>query len=314
MSKRSTLRRRVSTNISNQCSEQTCYAHTIAKMMSRFVLVTCEKIFDTYENDENDENCDKLFTPTLCPVILRCIADADVNCTPQNIVLALLYRIFYRILTKNCNGNIFLVVLIFQYCSDLTYKKFMDFWKNPDELFEDVIESQESVQLYSTYKDYLMTVFLSLIHIKKMVNANKIVTIKISLDDLKLYNFRVYYTRLLIWVLSLGFYASISCRNDTDSNHAMTIVDFDRNAFIIKNSWGRENNSFLPIMENGKIELGAFGIFDNEPSEYLNYVAFVITRDDMDKFSRGNIHPIMRNATSASTNKVGGKSKKQKYV
>ena len=41
----------------------------------------------------------------------------------------------------------------------------MDFWKTM-ELYEN---PEESEKLYSTYKDYLMTVFLSLIHIKKLV-------------------------------------------------------------------------------------------------------------------------------------------------
>jgi len=66
----------------------------------------------------------------------------------------------------------------------------------------------------------------------------------------------------------------------------MTIVDFDdfEHTFIVKNSWGREKNSFLPIMENGKISFDTFGNIDNEMSEYIRYISFVITVDDMALF------------------------------
>jgi len=294
-----TRKRRVSKSFSNQCRiENTCYAHAIAKMMSRFVLVTYEKIFDAYEN-ENEENCDKLFAPTLCPVILKCIADADVKCSPQNIVLALLYRIFYRILTTREVGGMLSIELIFEYCSNLTYKKFMDFWKTM-ELYEN---PEESEKLYSTYKDYLMTVFLSLIHIKKLVNENKIMIVTLSSSTI--YNSPIYYIRLLKRLLSLGLYAYY----ETD-NHAMTIVDFDdfEYAFIVKNSWGRENNSFLPIMENGKISFDTFGNIDNELSKILQNISFVITVEDMEFL----LNKTLENTSRYMTLKGGKKLKKHK--
>ena len=225
-----TRKRRVSNSFSNQCRiENTCYAHAISKILSRFVLVTNEKIFDAYENDETD-NCDKLFAPILCPVILKCMEDADVNCSPKNIVFALLYRIFYRILTTREVGGMLSIELIFDYCSNLTYKKFMDFWKTM-ELYEN---PEESEKLYSTYKDYLMTVFLSLIHIKKLVNENKIMIV--TLYPNAIYNSREYYIRLLKRLLSLGLYAYYET-----ANHAMTIVDFDdfEHAFIVKKFMGK---------------------------------------------------------------------------
>ena len=272
-SKPRTRKRRVSGSFSNQCRENTCYAHAISKILSRFVLVTYGKIFDVYENDETDENCDKLFAPTLCPVILKCMEDADVNCSPKNIVFALLYRIFYRILTRQEVGGMLSIELIFEFCSNLTYKRFMDFWKTV-ELYEN---PEESEKLYSTYKDYLMTVFLSLIHIKKLVNENKIMIVTLYPDAI--YKSREYYIILLKRVLSLGLYAYYG----TD-NHAMTIVDVDdfEHAFIVKNSWGRENNSFLPIMENGKISFDTFGNIDNELSKILKHISFVITVEDME--------------------------------
>ena len=55
-----TRKRRVSNSFSNQCRIE----NAISKILSRFVLVTYEKIFDAYENDETD-NCDKLFAPPI---------------------------------------------------------------------------------------------------------------------------------------------------------------------------------------------------------------------------------------------------------
>ena len=294
-----TRKRAVSNSFSNQCRiENTCYAHAISKMMSRFVLVTYEKIFDAYESDETD-NCDKLLAPTLCPVILECIKDADVNCSPKNIVLALLFRIFYRILTTREVGGMLSIELILDFCSTLTYKTFMDFWKNM-ELYNEEFET-----LYSTYKDYLMTVFLSLIHIKKLVNKDKIMIVTLYPDAI--YKSRGYYIILLKRLLSLGLYAYY----ETD-NHAMTIVDVDdfEHAFIVKNSWGRENNSFLPIMKNGKISFDTFGNIDNKLSEILKHISFVITVEDMEEL----IGELPKNTSRYMRIRGGKRTKRQRLI
>jgi len=72
----------------------------------------------------------------------------------------------------------------------------------------------------------------------------------------------------------------------------MTIVGYDQENFLVKNSWG-ENNSYQEInMINGKIPFNVFTSTENPHNQFIYSINFIIRKEDFYKIAK-NFHLLL---------------------
>jgi len=287
--------RSVSFYLTDQQTHQTCYAHVISKILTRFIFLLSDDVETTRGNRGN---CDILYKSDKCNDIFKCLNNTRLVCSKENIILALLFNTFYRILTRNCGvgcgGNVFNSRLIFDYCKDVTKENFESLW---------ISDSHDSIPV--KYVDLFDAVF------NKVTILNELrKMIIVTFTDNELHDES--YIEILKKVLDMGLYLYIDTDNDTDNEtgigHALTITEYgvipsigeipDEPYFIVKNSHGFEGNSYEKIgMKNGQLPMDVITSYENPYNQFIRYISFIIFKEDFDKITENfngpyDIYPL----------------------
>ena len=295
-----TMKRKTSLNTSNQCQEGTCALHVLSKMMCNFVRVILtpdlspldKSSLKDYDYSEDFEDCDDLYNITKCPNILECIQSAqDKGCSAENIFYALLYRIFYRILSTSTDiQNFQIIKTIIDYCKTLTPRPFLNFWYSPTEdiaakSFQEITEeltlkleneerksqkdlaslelNLEKVMIQGIFVDeyrlFLDLVYISLENLKSFIERGELQLWTVNRPKMRQHSFITKMKK----ILNLNLYIYLSVGESIDERgHALTIVGFDetRDVLFIKNSWGRGKNHYKSLVTKDESGLGVISL------------------------------------------------------
>jgi hypothetical protein len=115
--------------ISDQELGKTCYAHAVSRCLTRYIFLLT---FNEDITHDPMENCEELYKTTTCKDIFACLDNPDILCRPLNTILALIFTMFYKIITfhsgDQCGGYIVEGVRkVFEFCKDLNGEKFYAF-------------------------------------------------------------------------------------------------------------------------------------------------------------------------------------------
>lgn len=261
-------KRSVSRNITDQETHQTCHAHVISKMLVRFIFLLTDDIPQT------NKGCDILYRTETCEDIFNCLDIPELNCSAKNIVLALLFNAFYKIIRdKNtCGGNITDARLPFDYCKDITKEKFDSLW---------LVDSP----IPSKFADLFDQAFIKFNTLNHVGDTIAVIFRRQTLHDKSS-------IKVLTKVLDLGLYLFIA-DDDNNKSHSMTITGYDvipglgeypdEPYFKVKNSWG-SNNSYEKIcMEDGFLSMDVITSIENPCNKFISYISFIIIKNDFDK-------------------------------
>ena len=81
------------------------------------------------------ENCEELYKTTTCKDIFTCLDDPHILCRPLNTILALIFTMFYKIITFHSGDQygesiVDSVREVFEFCKDLNEEKLCLLEKN----------------------------------------------------------------------------------------------------------------------------------------------------------------------------------------
>jgi hypothetical protein len=228
------LSRTISTIHTSQESEGTCWAHSIANLVSRYLRNIYDKNLILSSNEElslSDEKCKLLFYTVQCKDFFKCLLENE--CNNQTIInSALLFRLLYNILIKInrfnfCGINIFHLRCI---------KKLMEYLKTISHL--DIMKKLKFHKLTEKYKEEMednINVIFDIINFTKYVEPSYYTCSKGKILDVE--NLKI--------ILEHGFYAFFFVLgNLTRSGHAMIISGYNptTDMYRVKNSWGDINH------------------------------------------------------------------------
>jgi hypothetical protein len=240
-----------------------------------------------FDYSEDFEDCDDLYNITKCPNILECIQSAqDKGCSAENIFYALLYRIFYRILTTSTDIRNFKIVhTIIDYCKNLEPTLFFNFWYSPTEdIYAKSFQETEELTLklerkskdfaslelrlekvviqrvfVDEYHLFLDLVYISLLNLKTFIESGRLKLVRFSRAQMEKHSF----VSTIKKILNMNLYIYLGVGEmDAEYGHALTIVGFDetRDVFFIKNSWGRGNNHYKFLVTQDPSGLGVISV------------------------------------------------------
>lgn len=321
------MERRTSQNTSNQCQEGTCASHALSKIMCNFVRVVLTpdlSSLNDFEHFEKFEDCDDLYNITKCPNILECLQRAQqMGCSPENIFYALLYRIFYRILTSSEINppNFQIINSVIDYCKTMTPTSFFNFWHSPTEdmtkSFEETVEeltlkleheeslksTREDTDLASLelnikkvlvqgafvdeYHQILDLVYISLLNLKMFIERDELQILTFTRAKMRQHLF----VSKMKKILDLNLYLYLSVKNVTEGfGHALTIVGYDetRDVIFIKNSWGRGRNHYKSLVTQDPSGLGVISLRNfHDPIDPLIMSVHAIIPKEYTEFKSG---------------------------
>lgn len=243
------LSRSLSTIHTSQETEDTCWSHSIANLVSRYIRNLYDK--DLLFSDVNplDEVCEYLFYTVSCKNIFDCILEKKY-CSNQKIInSALLFRLLYNILLKMTRFNMCslfqlrCIKKIMKYLKTITRQDIIKILKIKS---VEYVFFQENIDVIWELIQYNQTAFNP-----SYYSCTKGKTLDVG--NLKK-------------ILNKGFYAFFFVMNRFKiTGHATIISGYDSitDMYKIKNSWGN-TNSF--IMHN-------FNSRDNEAHSSMFYNA-----------------------------------------
>lgn len=233
--------RTLSTNISNQRDEETCFAHSTARVILNAIRQTIPEFF--YPLDDNDD-CDEYYDS----INMLSVFKEDTKCSENSLNNLMLYIYIYKLITNQfgCNtGRTF-----------LSLKWFIDYYI--------VDRMGERSTILSVFRDfegfndgYLEKIFLicnTFIHKFHSIENNKFILESMNItrsDDVgKVYEKIIGHLfsgdntknnlliELIKYIIDNGYYILAS-----SNEHVMTIVNYDNSGedfiLIIKNSFGK---------------------------------------------------------------------------
>jgi len=292
------MKKRTSQNTSNQCQEGTCASHALSKIMCNFIRVVLTpdlSSLNDFEHFEKFEDCDDLYNITKCPNILECLQRAQqMGCSSENIFYALLYRIFYRILTSSEINppNFQIINSVIEYCKTMTPTSFFNFWHSPTEnmttkSFKETAEEltlklEDVESLKSTredlsslelnlkkvliqgvfvdeYHQMLDLVYISLLNLKIFIESDELQILTFTRSKMRQHLF----VSKMKKILDLNLYLYLSVKDMAEGfGHALTIVGYDesRDVIFIKNSWGRGRNYYKSLVTQDSSGLGVMSL------------------------------------------------------
>jgi hypothetical protein len=213
------LRRTISTNISNQRHEGTCFAHSITRVILNAIKQTIPELF--YPLEENDR-CDEYYDSYNMTNVFK----EETTCSENSFNNLIMYIYIYKILTNKfaCNGGVSFEVLKW-FVDTIIYQKIGEqaFIMNTLKDFEGFNDTHlERIAAISNH-------FLSEFYTNQ---TNEFV---VEQHDIRKAE------EIIKSVIDKGYYILIS-----GSGHVMTIVNYKIRdgvlVLIIKNSYGKTEN------------------------------------------------------------------------
>ena len=283
-----TLEKKKSFKRSNQMSESTCWAHSAAKLISRYLRILYSDL--AIINIEEDKECDILFNTIDCLDIFSCILNKP--CKSQNIInSAILFNLIYKILTE-----------IYPKCA------------LSDEKIKKAVKQTLQILTRSTQED-----LIAILEIQKRYKVNKQIVDGIAIvfsiiehfkvsPQYRYYYFKVGQTidvKLLKKILGIGYYAIFTVDVSVDFGHAMIIDEYDENDddYSIKNSWGCEE-FVLENISSTELKKHDNNLKFNAPGNKAPSSMFY---DSNDKLVVSSLHFIVPDIVKTSLSCSGGK-------
>jgi len=218
-----TIKRRMSFTKSDQGDADTCWAHAIAKLISKYLRV----LYDTSFSEEH-ANCDILFNTEKCLEIFSCIE----SCKNQTIInYAILFNLIYKILISMYgdvglpSNNIINAILTTLKVVHGNQENLIDILQIPDSKVSEKIHNG-IVYTFSIIRGFSESSVLPSFFLCRRGEVVDIIKLK--------------------QILSYGFYIYFVARQGED-DHAMIISGYDRESdkYQIKNSWGENMSYYL---------------------------------------------------------------------
>ena len=233
--------RTLSTNISNQNSEDTCYAHSAARVILNAIRQTIPSFF--YPLDETDK-CDEYYDSINMLSVFR----EETTCSENSLNNLMLYIYIYKLITKQfgCNGaNTILSVKWFidYYIVDrmgdhsTILSVFRDFQGFNDEYLEKIFEICNTFihKFHTVENNKFIVESFDITRMDEVSNGFLKLTGSAFSGDNTGNNLLI---ELIKYIINNGYYILAS-----GNGHAMTIVNYDNSGedfiLIIKNSFGK---------------------------------------------------------------------------
>lgn len=238
------LKRTISTNISNQRDDKTCFAHATSRLIVNAIRQIIPELF--YPLDEN-EDCDENFDSTQFINVFN----KETKCSENSFNNLLLYIYIYKIMTDYFGTNGGRNIKVLAYFNTDIIKKI----GNKEFILQKLETFPGFNQGHLDRISYICNTFLHKLFVEK--NTHFDIESMILTEDTD--------DSLLKFVLDSGYYITI--RNNGingDYGHTLIIVGYeildDKLYFIIKNSWGKETLDIMyptltMIMKQGIIKL-----------------------------------------------------------
>jgi len=213
------LRRTISTNISNQRHEGTCFAHSITRVILNAIKQTIPELF--YPLEEN-EKCDEYYDISKMMSVFK----EDTNCSENSFNNLIMYIYIYKILTNKfaCNGGVSFEVLKW-FVDNIIYQKIGEqaFIMNTLKDFEGFNDTH--IERIAAISNHFLSEFYT----------NQTNEFVVEQHDIRKAE------EIIKSVIDKGYYIIIS-----GSGHVMTIVNYKIRdgvlVLIIKNSYGKTEN------------------------------------------------------------------------
>ncbi len=213
------LRRTVSTNISNQRHEGTCFAHSVTRVILNAIKQTIPELF--YPLEENDK-CDEYYDVSNMMNVFK----EQTTCSENSFNNLIMYIYIYKIITNKfaCSGGFSFQVLTW-FIDNIIYQKIgeQEFIMNIFKDFEGF--NDEYLERISAISNHFLSEFYT----------NQTNEFVVEQHDIRKAE------DIIKSVIDKGYYIIIS-----GSAHAMTIVNYKirdgKLLLVIKNSYGKTEN------------------------------------------------------------------------
>jgi len=282
-----TLTRHISSNISDQEDEKTCWANVIARLLLKVFRETIPEFFDTLVTEHY---CNSIYNVHLMRDISYHASICDRSCgyqgpgNPSTAHNLLLFAFIYKIVINynGCGSGITWVIITWFVNtfinvpqSALTDKEFIN------DTFMQIPKGKPCIhpQFYIIDKDIQRIADMCRAFFTRFYEKNP--------GGLRLYRFTIPPSgitpeaiQIIRHVIDSGYYLTLSGKEiASNGRHVITMVNYsiESGKFYItaKNSWGRTiiyNETFKSDQQNGKIKF----TMDSEVALYYNDVIFAL--------------------------------------
>jgi len=271
----------ISTNIANQGTEGTCYAHTSTRIILNAIRQT---IPDFFYPLEESEICDEYYDYKNMLNIFK----SDIPCSEHSFNNLIIYVYIYKLITKQfgCGKEGASIVHTLNWFIDhFIYKEmgnketilriFSDFEGFDDKYLYKIYSICETfINQFFTIEDNEFTV--ESFNITRVNDVKRILTKLIGETDTSDNTNNILTIQLIKYVIDNGYYISIG-----GENHIMTIVNYDiQNGeffLIIKNSYGK--TTYMSSIAGTLMEEGIIKItLDETIKHHLTRFSFIFPR------------------------------------
>lgn len=226
-------RRSISTNATNQGNNDTCWAHTIARMLTRYFKIYCmnyrvetDVCDHYYALSETDMFLDGTYTTYL---------DKDVKCKDTYRHNLILYMFFYTLATKKFGFGSYFITDALKYIIEFIYE--------PRNTTEEIL-IPNSFQMNPT--DVRIIQYYLLLNIHDKIYGSIVPINTLTFDDCKhIINTQNLYLSMYVSIEACRFLRLHNHRvrlppilKEKNLNHFVTLEKIEYDWFGVKNSWG----------------------------------------------------------------------------